>query len=161
FDADGKLDLAATSDNVSVLRGNGDGTFQPAQSFAAGVGPRSVKAADVSGDGVLDLVATNGSDVGGLTVLLGNCDASFRRPIRTAGGSNPTAPAVDDFNADGRPDAALPRFFSSKVSVLLNDGTWSPDDPVSVSIRDATVTEGNTGTASATFTVTLSRATNV
>jgi hypothetical protein len=55
----------------------------------------------------------------------------------------------------------LARYFSSKVSVLLNDGTWSPDDPVSVSIRDATVTEGNTGTVNATFTVTLSRATNV
>src|SRR5262249_23237777 len=45
-------------------------------------------------------------------------------------------------------------------SVLLNDGSWSPDDPPSVSIRDATVTEGNTGTASATFTLTLSKASN-
>jgi hypothetical protein len=164
FDADGKLDLAATRDwsgSVNVLRGNGDGTFQPAQSFAAGADPQSVNTADVNGDGVLDLVVTNGADVGGLSALLGNGDGSFRLPITTAVGPNPTFLAVADFNADGRPDAALTRFFSSKVSVLLNDGTWSPDDPVSVSTRDATMTEGNTGTVNATFTVTLSRATNV
>ena len=47
---------------------------------------------------------------------------------------------------------------SNTVSVLLNDGDWSPDDPPSVSIRDATVTEGNTGTVNATFTLTLSHA---
>src|SRR5262249_32973768 len=150
-----------TGVGITVFRGNGDGTFQPALSFAAGGNPWSVNAADVSGDGVLDLVVTNGGDVGGLTVLLGNGDGSFGPPITTAVGPDPTALAVADVNADGRPDAALTRFFSSKVSVLLNDGTWSPDDPASVSIRDATVTEGNTGTVNVTFTVTLSRATNV
>jgi hypothetical protein len=160
FNADGNLDLAGTNFRLDVLRGNGDGTFQLAQSFAAGA-PQSVNAADVNGDGVLDLVVTDGSDVGGLAVLLGNGDGSFGLPITTAVGPNPTFLAVADFNADGRPDAALTSYFSSKVSVLLNDGTWSPDDPVSVSIRDATVTEGNTGTVNATFTVTLSRATNV
>ena len=65
FDADGNLDLAmtnSTSDSVSVVRGNGDGSFQTAQSFAAGDGPTSAAASDVNGDGVLDLVvsATSG-----------------------------------------------------------------------------------------------------
>jgi hypothetical protein len=176
FDADGKLDLAWTnfSGSVSVMRGNGDGTFQPAQSFAAGTNPRQIHAADMNGDGVLDLVV---EDLGsyqpypidlwvdpGLIVLLGAGDGSFGPPITTALASSRYAiSAVDvaDFNADGRPDAAVTQFSPSRASVLLNDGTWSPDDPASVSIRGASVTEGNTGTVNATFTVTLSRATNV
>jgi hypothetical protein len=50
---------------------------------------------------------------------------------------------------------------SNAVAVLLNDGAWSPDDPPSMSISNVTVTEGNTGTADATFTLTLSRASDV
>jgi hypothetical protein len=160
FDADGKLDLAATGVGITVFRGKGDGTFQPPQSFAAGAGLQSVNAADVNGDGVLDLVVTDGADVGGLSALLGNGDGSFGLPITTAVGPRLTALAVADFNADGRPDAAVTRIFPSKLSVLLNDGTWSPDDPPSVSIGDATVTEGNTGTINASFTLTLSKASN-
>jgi hypothetical protein len=162
FDADGKLDLAATNSpnlGVSVLRGNGDGTFQPARSFAAGADPYSISAASVSGDGVLDLVVTNRDAVGGLTVLLGTGDGSFGPPITTVTGADSISLAVADFNADGRPDAAVTDY--SKVSVLLNDGSWSPADPPSVSIREATVTEGNTGTLNATFTLALSKASNV
>jgi hypothetical protein len=67
---------------------------------------------------------------------------------------------VADFNSDGRPDAAL-TFTPNNVRVLLNDGLWPPDHAPSVSIRDATVTEGNTGTVNAAFTVTLSYPWNV
>jgi hypothetical protein len=162
FDADGKLDLAAANSpnlGVSVLRGNGDSTFQPTQSFAAGADPYSISAADVNGDGVLDLVVTNRDAVGGLTVLLGTGDGSFGPPITTVTGADSISLAVADFNADGRPDAAVTDY--SKVSVLLNDGSWSPTDPPTVSVRDLTITEGNTGTVGATFTVTLSHISNV
>jgi hypothetical protein len=163
LDGDGNFDIAATTPgpSVGVLRGKGDGTFQPAQFFPAGVNLDSVNAADVSGDGLLDLVVLNWDGAGYVTVLLGNGDGSFGPPITTVLDDTAGFLAVADFNADGRPDAAVTRSNPSRVSVLLNDGSWSPDDPPSVSIRDASVTEGNTGTASATFTVTLSRATNV
>src|SRR5262249_19587376 len=94
----------------------------------------------------------------GLTVLLGTGDGSFGPPITTVTGADSISLAVADFNADGRPDTAVTGY--SKVSVLLNDGDWSPDDPPSVSIRDATVTEGNPGTLNATFTLPLSKASN-
>jgi predicted outer membrane repeat protein len=57
--------------SVSVLRGNGDGTFQSAQNFLAGNGPSSVVLGDVNGDGVDDIVTTNfASD--NVSVLQGN-----------------------------------------------------------------------------------------
>ena len=72
---------------------------------------------------------------------------------------------VGDFNGDGRPDVATANAGSNTVSVLLNDGTFTPPPPPpplpppppSLRIGDATVTEGNSGTAQATFTVELSK----
>lgn len=152
FNTDRKLDLA--TENVDVLLGNGDGTFQAAQSFAAG--GNSVTAGDVNGDGVLDLVV---ADPGGVSVLLGHGDGSFASPITTAAGSSPHSVVVADFNGDGRPDVAAANGGSNTVSMLLNDGDWTPPPPPpTLGIYDETATEGNTGTIAATFTVTLSAA---
>ncbi len=57
---DGRLDLITANNNVSVLLGKGDGTFQAEQRFAVGSVPFSVAVADVNGDGRLDLVTANG-----------------------------------------------------------------------------------------------------
>ena len=62
FNGDGKPDLAvasSSSNNVSILLGNGDGTFQAAVSYPAGSGPVSVTSGDFNGDGKLDLVTAN------------------------------------------------------------------------------------------------------
>jgi len=59
----------STSDDVSVLLGNGDGTFQTAVSFAAGNGPYSVAVADLNGDTMPDLVTANVNS-GDVSVLL-------------------------------------------------------------------------------------------
>jgi hypothetical protein len=61
-DGDGFPDLVtanADSDSVSVLLGQGDGTFQPEQRFAVGRDPWAVVVADLNGDGVPDLVTAN------------------------------------------------------------------------------------------------------
>src|SRR5207302_8630941 len=60
FNGDGHLDLAvASGGGVSVLLGNGDGSFQTARNFPAGTGPQSVAVGDFDGDGHLDLAVAN------------------------------------------------------------------------------------------------------
>jgi hypothetical protein len=52
-----------------VFLGNGDGTFNPRTDYAVGPGAVTVAAADLNGDGFLDLVAAN-SAAGMVSVLL-------------------------------------------------------------------------------------------
>lgn len=151
---DGNLDVAAAPG--TVLLGNGDGTLQDPTPLA-GVDLWS-RTADFNADGNLDLVSLGNTS---LDVSLGNGDGSYAPPIATPLGSLPSSLATADFNGDGRPDVAVTMLYQNTVSVLLNDGHWSPGDPPTVSVRDATLTEGNTGTANATFTVVLSNSTNV
>src|SRR5712692_2560768 len=80
FNGDGILDLAVAnyaSRNVSLLLGNGDGTFQAAQNFDAGSGPTSVAAGDFNGDGILDLAVADFPS-NKVSVLLGNGDGTFQ-----------------------------------------------------------------------------------
>jgi len=54
FNADGRLDLAVADDlnkNVSILLGNGDGTFKTALTYGAGNGPQAITTGDFDGDG--------------------------------------------------------------------------------------------------------------
>ena len=161
---DGKLDLLMANtigNSVSVLLGSGLGAFSyvSAQIYTVGSAATSVAVADCNGDSKLDLVAAdNGNNV---NVLLGNGAGAFRPPVSVsegAGATNPVGIAVGDFNGDGRTDVATANSTSSNVSVLLNDGIWPALDVPSITIGDVTVTEGNVGTVSANFTVTLSTA---
>ena len=136
FTGDGHLDLAVASENeifnagtVSVLLGNGDGTFQPlAQAGnATGLSPISVVAGDFTGNGRTDLAVANGGD-NTVSVLLGNSDGTFQPPITTAVGDYPNSIVAGDFNGDGRLDLAVDNEFDDTVSVLLGngDGTFEP-----------------------------------
>src|SRR5262249_51928139 len=103
--------------SVSVLLGNGDGTFQPARNFTAGTNPRSVAVGDFNGDGILDLAVANLNNV---SVLLGNGDGTFRAARSFAAGRAPSSVAVGDFNGDGLLDLAV--VGRDNVSVLLGNG---------------------------------------
>src|SRR5580704_14463491 len=62
FNHDGKPDLAVPasgSNGVSIMLGNGDGTFQLPVNYAAGSSPRYVAVRDFNKDGKLDLVVVN------------------------------------------------------------------------------------------------------
>ena len=80
LNGDGRPDIVTTNsaDNtVSVLLGNGDGTFQPQQTFAVGRSPRGLAVADLTGDGIPDLVVANYND-NTVSVLMGNGDGTFQ-----------------------------------------------------------------------------------
>jgi hypothetical protein len=155
FTGDGIPDLITVGQTVGVLRGHGDGWFDAAISQSAnGAMHTGVAVADFNGDGKLDVV-TSDADTGTISELLGSADGTLTYAGAYAVGSSPAAVVVGDFNGDGRPDAAAANGGSNTVSVLLNDGTWTPPPPA-LRIGDVTVTEGNTGTVAATFTVTLS-----
>lgn len=113
FNADRKLDLAVVNSNnaVSILLGNGDGTFQNNVDFATGNGPQSVVADDLNGDNAPDLVVLNLGD-STVSVLLGNGDGTFQSHVDYPAGTalifgHPTAVAVADVNADGKLDVVV------------------------------------------------------
>ena len=84
---------------MSVLLGNGDGTFQSQVTYAVGSQPSSLSTADFNGDGQADLVVSN---LGGnnVSVLLGNGDGTFQPQVTYTTGNYPVGVAVGDFNGD-------------------------------------------------------------
>ena len=91
---DGKPDLVVANrkqlaSTVSVLLGNGNGTFQAQQTFAAGTDPISVAVGDVNGDGKPDLVVANVPTADTVSVLLGNGNGTFQAQQTFATGLQP------------------------------------------------------------------------
>src|SRR6266700_2924161 len=156
FNGDGKLDLAVSNygdNSLSVLLGNGDGTFQAPRTFAVGTNPAQVAIGDFNGDGKLDVaVSSVGSNT--VSVLLGNGDGTFLPPLITPVGANPWYFAVGDFNGDGKLDLAVADYGcpldcnsspSNTVTVLLGlgNGTFQPAPSLTVGNGPAGVAVGD------------------
>ena len=136
FNGDGRVDLAVAGNNVAgtgvvaVLLGDGDGTFQRPMNYAAGTTfPSALVAGDFNGDGRVDL-ADAGNNVAGtgvVSVLLGDGDGTFQRPVTIAAGVNDTTALVaGDFNGDVRVDLAG---VGTGLFVKLNQGADTFSDP--------------------------------
>jgi hypothetical protein len=112
---------------VSVLLGNGDGTFQAPRNYGTGLHPDTVIVGDFTGTGVPDLATAN-FDGNSVSILLGNGDGTFRPARSFSAGSNPISVTAADFAGDGILDLALTSAFTSNVAVLLGngDGTFQP-----------------------------------
>jgi len=126
FNGDGKQDIVTAnrgSNNVSVLLGNGAGSFGAATNFAAGINPSQVKVGDFNGDGKQDIVVSNYSGGSGtISVLLGNGAGGFGTPTSVSV-LGALALGTGDFNGDGKLDVAVGRYNAGVVSILLGDGS--------------------------------------
>jgi hypothetical protein len=120
---DGKIDLVvsnlSTAGSVSVLLGNGDGTFGAQSAFSARNYTRDVHLVDLNGDGKLDVVAVNTYD-NSVSILLGNGNGTFQAEQTLAVGSHPWYAAIADVNGDGKLDIVVADYAGNRISVLLN-----------------------------------------
>jgi hypothetical protein len=124
FNGDGKQDLVVANDasnTLSVLLGNGDGTFQAKVDYPTGNTPWPVASGDFNGDGKLDLVVANRNS-NTVSVLLGNGDGTVQDKVDFSVGASPTAVMLGDFNGDGMLDLSVANSASGTVSVLLGNG---------------------------------------
>jgi len=140
FNGDGHLDLAvAAFDNtagngISILLGNGDGTFQPRVDYATAKVAFYVAAADFNRDGKLDLVVTT-SGSKGISLLLGNGDGTFQQHVDYVLGIGPWSLAIADFNGDGNLDVIVgPTELDASFKVLLGNGDGTFQPPVSAAL---------------------------
>lgn len=134
---DGKPDLVTanyyqfSNGTVSVLLGNGEGTFVTPTNFdVGGLHPHSIAIDDINTDGKLDIVTVVDMNNAALTsVLLGDGLGSFApaitSPVGFSGGTAPISIGLQDLNADGKPDLATANYSLNTVSVLLGTGTGS------------------------------------
>ena len=130
FNADGWQDIATVnsgSDDVTMLFGNGNGTFRSGISFGVGRSPMFLTSGELNHDGKLDLiVAETGSD--GILVLLGKGNGFFEPPAFYPSGKGPTFVSVGDVDGDGDADLVVAnsgRFGNYppySLSVMLNEG---------------------------------------
>ena len=147
---DGKPDLIVSVDvfnypaavgGVSILLGNGDGTFQPAVSYASGGGTAyAVALADTNADGKLDVIVANECPVGNIVscsangvigVLLGNGDGTFQAAVSySSGRCSPQSIAAADLNGDGSVDLLIGSFCNVSIMFGAGDGTFQPPSQI-------------------------------
>ncbi len=153
FNGDGIADLAVANQgsspyayqdgSVSVLLGNGDGTFQDAQTLVSGFAVKAVTVADVNNDGIPDVVAVGHMPTNDVAVvLLGNGDGTFQPPQEFSFSGPPMITAsmkvvVADVNGDGNPDILAQTTVNNAASSLWllagnGDGTFQNGHPIPI-----------------------------
>jgi hypothetical protein len=123
FNNDGKADIAVgyqSNLGVSVLLGNGDGTFQAAQTVVAGSNTYYLTTGDFNGDGNLDIAVTN--DGGAVSVLLGKGDGTFNTAVTYSIPGGSWFIHTADLRGDGNLDLVACSYNGVDISVLLGNG---------------------------------------
>ncbi|MFZ0548967.1 MAG: FG-GAP-like repeat-containing protein [Candidatus Promineifilaceae bacterium] len=131
FNRDGFADIAVLNidaSTVSILLGNGDGTFAPQQQVNVGSEPRGIGILDVDGDGDTDIVNTNSGGSGNLSLLVNDGNGVFAAPVYFEGG------VTGEFSliaADMNEDAILDLVIGARATATMavsrgnGDGTFN------------------------------------
>jgi hypothetical protein len=167
LNADGNSDLVVGdlgASTINVLIGNGLGSFAGPTSYTVGIHPASVAIGDFNGDNKPDL-AVGDYNASSLNILLNSGVGTFGTATSFPTGGAPSYLAAADLNGDlaidlAVADAMVGSGVNGALAVLLNTCGSTPLPPPALSINDMMITEGDTGTMNATFTVTLSAAHN-
>lgn len=106
LNGDGNPDPVFSSSGgvVGVLLGKGDGTFQPAVSYATTGSPATARLGDFNGDAKLDVAVVNSGSSGSVGVLRGKGDGTLQAVVNFPTQSSPWGLVVADLNKDGKPD---------------------------------------------------------
>jgi hypothetical protein len=140
LNGDGHLDIVSANqgnfaeegNNVSVLLGNGDGSFEETARFPAGNRPSWVVLGDFDANGTPDALVVN-SFGGDVSVLLGNGDGTLQDELRARIGPTPFRVFVGDMNEDGRDDLVVTYSNTSHFGVVISNGNGTFQDPIDVS----------------------------
>jgi FG-GAP-like repeat/Thrombospondin type 3 repeat len=142
WNGDGRDDLAVSiddqvsgtagfsNDDVIVLLGHGDATYDSMQVYDTGQTVSAVAAADWNGDGRVDLIAVDQSPPTRLLFYPGTGGGAFGAPSPHALAAPVRDLVTADFNVDGRPDLAYTWNSSSVLTVQLGAGDGTFGDPV-------------------------------
>lgn len=133
FNKDGKTDLAVANraGTVSILLGDGNGSFDTAAYFNVGYLPYSICTADFNNDSIPDLATANRGPWD-ISVIFGDGTGSFGTDS-TIGASNPRAIVATDFNHDGNMDLAIAHYCALLIVLGNGAGGFSAPSLVSVS----------------------------
>ena len=126
FNRDGHLDICVANINantVSVLLGNGDGTYAPQQLIAVAAAPRGITVLDVDGDGDQDIVNTNATG-NNLSLMINNGAGVFGAPTYfEGGGTTEWALGSADMDEDGLMDLVIGSRGNNRFTIARGNGT--------------------------------------
>lgn len=146
---DSFLDVVVTnrdSNNVSLLLGNGNGTFKAQSTLSVGISPTSVAIGDLNGDAFLDFVVANsGSD--NISIFLGNGNGTFASQINYKSQFGPAFVKLANVNGPNAfmADILIADLTSNDVRILLNS------EPTASNISFITIASG--ASSGAAFTI--------
>lgn len=126
LNGDGATDMAVTTDTpnkISIYFGNNTGTFGAPVNVPTGAGtsPDSIVAADIEGDGDLDLVVVL-KNISTTRVFVNNGTGVFVAGSSAATGANPRGLIAADLDGDSDADFAVANPDSDTLTVFLNSG---------------------------------------